>query len=578
MEMMTDDLHLLRDKVRPRTGFRNTMFEFVTGNRRAFRDAAQSGNIGEVMKLHGAGQDIESESNFGATALHKAAAAGQLEVVKYLLENGADPNATHKLGKTAQQEAEMQGHVHVVRYLQEKMTSMSVEEQQHRHQQRKLQRRKQETTKGGEGEQQQQQQQGFTIDDHANADSNTDPNAVNVSQDGDAPLWEWSGLYAKVSVGDTEQCTDALVDDDPVRPEWDELLEPFAVRSSLASTMAHVALFDKRSHLLGQGRREGDLFVGRASLPLASLADGLLHEITLDLVPAGQLKVRVLLATPISAATAASASAGGSMFDATAASLDVDTMLHLQQPQSQPPSPTGPASPSTLGPMSTAPHSGGGAQLFSALEEARLVHEKLLESRAETVKEASRAEAAEAELERERALAARRLERETVRADRAEQEVERERGGDSTRGREGQSQERKRDQKQASAKMREAREEVARERERADQQHTSLLQREQQLRKEKEKSAKLARQLTSLKAQYDEELARHRRKLTELQAQLEAKGQHGPAAAAAAAIVAVAPKPAVPNGSNGSTLPGGSTWANAAAQSKAPVKRIDDAR
>jgi hypothetical protein len=546
VDHITQDLSMIRNKVRPRTGFRNTMFEFVTGSRRSFRDACENGNIAEVMKLHQQGQDIESMSNFGATALHKACARGQLEIVKYLLENGADPNATHKGGKTPQQEAEANSQMEVVHYLQEQIAAMSIEEQQHRNQ---LRQRRQVAQQQGRVA---QQQQGFSIEDNVEDDLHGDPNAHQIPS-GHAP-WEWSGLYAKVTVGDHEQCTDALMDDDetpldPLCPEWDELLEPFAVRSSVVSTMAHVALFDRRSHLLGQGRRDGDLFIGRASLPLVSLVGGQLHELTLDLVPSGQLKVRVLLASPAVQQTDAT------MFEAAAASFDPAMDLHLEQPLSQPPSPNAPASPSIITSPLPAASISRAAHLFAASEETRQVYSKLQQARDEAAREAERGDTAEAELQSEKA----RAERERAKAGRAEKELKKEKA----RMRQGQSQDVQRGQDLADKRVQEAMDE-------RDREHATLLVREQELQQEKRKSAKLHNQLATLKAQYGEELAKQRRKLVELQAQLEAKGGHAPAAAAAAAAAATIPV------AGPSVLPAGSSWANMA-KKQGPVKKLDDA-
>jgi ankyrin repeat protein len=91
----------------------HSLFEFATGKKREFRDAAETGNLAKVMTLFQEGQDIDSASDYGATALHKASARGQLAMVQFLVSQGANLQAVHKGGRTAQQEAELQGHADV---------------------------------------------------------------------------------------------------------------------------------------------------------------------------------------------------------------------------------------------------------------------------------------------------------------------------------------------------------------------------------------------------------------------------------------------------------------------------------
>jgi ankyrin repeat protein len=94
-----------------------SLFELGCGKKREFRDAAEDGNLAKVMTMYEEGQDIDSASDYGATALHKASARGQPTMVRFLLSQGADVQAVHKGGRTALQEAELQGNVEVVALL-----------------------------------------------------------------------------------------------------------------------------------------------------------------------------------------------------------------------------------------------------------------------------------------------------------------------------------------------------------------------------------------------------------------------------------------------------------------------------
>ena len=97
----------------------DSLFEFATGSKRAFREAAAKGDHEAVVSALGEGQDVESASDYGATALHKAAASGQLEMVRLLLTHGANAGAMHKGQLTPLQEARLAGHTQVVSVLLE---------------------------------------------------------------------------------------------------------------------------------------------------------------------------------------------------------------------------------------------------------------------------------------------------------------------------------------------------------------------------------------------------------------------------------------------------------------------------
>jgi hypothetical protein len=96
----------------------DSLLEFATGSKRAFRDAAASGDLEHVAAALAEGMDVDSPSDYGATALHKAATSGQLEMVALLLSKGASTNAIHKGLLTPLQEARLAGHTRVVKVLQ----------------------------------------------------------------------------------------------------------------------------------------------------------------------------------------------------------------------------------------------------------------------------------------------------------------------------------------------------------------------------------------------------------------------------------------------------------------------------
>jgi hypothetical protein len=94
-----------------------SIFEFATQKKRVFRDAAQNGDLEKLKGVFAKENDIESRSDYGATALHKAAAAGHAHCVEWLLENGADPTVVHKGGKTPLQQAQDGNYTAVVALL-----------------------------------------------------------------------------------------------------------------------------------------------------------------------------------------------------------------------------------------------------------------------------------------------------------------------------------------------------------------------------------------------------------------------------------------------------------------------------
>ena len=63
------------------------------------------------------GADIEAESKFQGTTLHRAAGIGNEAVVRLLLEKGADIKAENKDGITALDRAAVNGHETIVQLL-----------------------------------------------------------------------------------------------------------------------------------------------------------------------------------------------------------------------------------------------------------------------------------------------------------------------------------------------------------------------------------------------------------------------------------------------------------------------------
>jgi hypothetical protein len=101
----------------------HVVYEAATGKDRAFRDAAESGDLAQVERLLATGQSVESMSKYGATALHKASGAGYLPMVQLLVSLGANVFKIHKGGATPLQEAASRGHTAVADYLRSQMQS-----------------------------------------------------------------------------------------------------------------------------------------------------------------------------------------------------------------------------------------------------------------------------------------------------------------------------------------------------------------------------------------------------------------------------------------------------------------------
>jgi hypothetical protein len=85
------------------------LHELATCSNRSFRQVCAKGHAEQAKELLEKGQDVESKSGCGETALHAAAAGGQLSVVKLLLEKGADPCAIDSANRTPLDEAELEG-------------------------------------------------------------------------------------------------------------------------------------------------------------------------------------------------------------------------------------------------------------------------------------------------------------------------------------------------------------------------------------------------------------------------------------------------------------------------------------
>jgi ankyrin repeat protein len=83
--------------------------------------AARKGNIEAVKSLLDKGVDVNSKSEYGATALSFACDKGHVAVVKLLLERGADANVRDTFyGATPMTWASMKGHAEIVSLLLDK--------------------------------------------------------------------------------------------------------------------------------------------------------------------------------------------------------------------------------------------------------------------------------------------------------------------------------------------------------------------------------------------------------------------------------------------------------------------------
>jgi len=86
-----------------------------------FLAAARKGDAEAVKTLLAKGVDVNSKTEYGATALSYASDKGHTAVVKLLLENGADANARDTFyGATPITWAAMKGHAEIVRLLLDK--------------------------------------------------------------------------------------------------------------------------------------------------------------------------------------------------------------------------------------------------------------------------------------------------------------------------------------------------------------------------------------------------------------------------------------------------------------------------
>jgi len=80
-------------------------------------EAAESGQVEEVLACLGKSIDVNARASHGSTALILAASGGHLEVARVLLDRGADANGTEADGRTALMAAAMEGYVELVRAL-----------------------------------------------------------------------------------------------------------------------------------------------------------------------------------------------------------------------------------------------------------------------------------------------------------------------------------------------------------------------------------------------------------------------------------------------------------------------------
>lgn len=86
-----------------------------------FLAAARKGDVEAVKALLAKGVDVNTKTEYGATALAYACDKGHTAVVKLLLENGADPNSRDTFYQaTPITWASMKGHAEIVRLLLDK--------------------------------------------------------------------------------------------------------------------------------------------------------------------------------------------------------------------------------------------------------------------------------------------------------------------------------------------------------------------------------------------------------------------------------------------------------------------------
>jgi ankyrin repeat protein len=72
----------------------------AAGAKEGLIEAASSGNLAAVEKAIAAGEDVNSATKYGDTALIYACAFGHLEIVKFLIKHGANVNAQNEKGFT----------------------------------------------------------------------------------------------------------------------------------------------------------------------------------------------------------------------------------------------------------------------------------------------------------------------------------------------------------------------------------------------------------------------------------------------------------------------------------------------
>ncbi len=77
-----------------------TLLVCVSANADPLHDAAEKGDLQEIMVLNKQGTDLNAKDEYGMTALHFAAYGGHTKVVDYLLRNKVEVNAQNKAGYT----------------------------------------------------------------------------------------------------------------------------------------------------------------------------------------------------------------------------------------------------------------------------------------------------------------------------------------------------------------------------------------------------------------------------------------------------------------------------------------------
>lgn len=82
-----------------------------------FAEAAENGQLEEVLAFLGKSVDVNARASNGSTALILAASRGHVEVARVLLDRGADANGAEPDGRTALMAAAMEGYVELVRAL-----------------------------------------------------------------------------------------------------------------------------------------------------------------------------------------------------------------------------------------------------------------------------------------------------------------------------------------------------------------------------------------------------------------------------------------------------------------------------